>query len=209
MDSQKVFGLSTNRIEAFSDGVFAVAITLLILEVKVPHLALGESLWGELLHLWPKFLAYIVSFSVIGIFWVGHHIMFHYIKRADRTLLWLNTLLLMFISAIPFAAALIGEYRTEQAAVALYGGLLFVTGLIFYLLWAYASYQHRLIRPAMPRELVILGHKAVLIAPVVYLIAGLVAFVNPLVSKIIYLAVPILYLLPSPIDQLVHFKDSE
>lgn len=209
MDNQKVFGLSTNRIEAFSDGVFAVAITLLILEVKVPHLAMGETLWGELIHLWPKFLAYIVSFSVIGIFWVGHHIMFHYIKRADRTLLWLNTLLLMFVSAIPFAAALIGEYRTEQAAVALYGALLFVTGLIFYILWAYASYRHRLIRPTMPPELVRLGHKAVLIAPAVYLVAGLVSFVNPLISKVIYLLVPILYLLPSPIDKLVHFKDTE
>ena len=205
----KPLGLSTNRIEAFTDGVFAVAITLLILEVKVPHLEEGMSLRHELQLLWPKFLAYAVSFGVIGIFWVGHHIMFHYIKRSDRVLLWLNTLLLMCISAIPFAAALIGEYRSEQVAVALYGSLLALTGIIFLVLWLYASNGHRLIRSTMPADLVRLGTWTIALAPIVYGVATLAAFYDPLVSKVIYFLVPLIYLVPSPIDRLVHFKDSE
>jgi uncharacterized membrane protein len=203
----KTFGLSTNRIEAFTDGVFAVAITLLILEVKVPHLEPGMSLLHELQLLWPKLLSYAVSFGVIGIFWVGHHIMFHYIKRSDRILLWLNTLLLMFVSAIPFSAALIGEYREDPVAVACYGVLLALTGLVFLVLWLYASKGHRLIRESMPIELVRLGTKTILLAPVVYAIAAGVAFYDPLVSKMIYFLVPLLYLIPSPIDRLVHFRD--
>lgn len=202
-------GLSTNRIEAFSDGVFAVAITLLILEVKIPHVEMGESLWHAVTQLWPKFMAYAVSFGVIGIFWIGHHIMFHYIKRSDRVLLWLNTVLLMFISAIPFAAALLGEYRENTDAVAAYGAFLCVTGLVFYSIWAYASRGHRLIRTNMPADLVSLGHLAILLAPAIYAIAFALAFVDPLISKIIYLVVPVAYLLPGPLDRLVHFKDTE
>jgi uncharacterized membrane protein len=207
---QKSFGLSTNRIEAFTDGVFAVAITLLILEVKVPVLeGEGGSLWSALVPLWPKLLAYAVSFGIIGIFWVGHHIMFHYIKRSNRVLLWLNTLLLMFISAIPFAAALIGEHRHEPVAVAGYGILLAFAGLIYLVIWLYASRNHRLIRENTPHDLIALGTKAVLIAPITYALAATIAFWYPTASQIIYLLVPILYLIPSPIDRLVHFKPTE
>ncbi len=209
MRNESTIGLSTNRIEAFSDGVFAIAITLLILEVRVPVVEGGGSLWHALIDLWPKLLAYAVSFGVIGVFWIGHHIMFHYIKQTDRVLLWLNTLLLMFVSAIPFFAALIGEYRNDPVAVATYGAFLCVTGTIFYFVWAYASSNHRLIRASMPKELVHLGHQAVLIAPIAYAIAAALAFVNPLISKIIYLLVPIAYLIPGPIDRLVHFRDEE
>ncbi len=202
-------GLSTERIEFFSDAVFAVAITLLILEIKVPHIEEGASLWPALWLLWPKFLAYAVSFGVIGIFWIGHHIMFHYIKRADRVLLWLNTVLLMFISSIPFVAGLIGEYRNDVTAVALYGTFLCATGIIFYILWAYAAHRRRLISATMSEDLVRLGHKAILVAPIVYAVAIIVAFVDPLISKIIYFLVPLAYLVPSPIDRLVKVKEEE
>lgn len=209
MDTKTSFGLSTNRIEAFTDGVFAVAITLLILEVKVPFGFKEGELWSALVPLWPKLLAYAVSFGIIGIFWVGHHIMFHYIKRSDRILLWLNTLLLMFISAIPFAAGLIGEHRHEHIAVAGYGLLLTFVGLTFYALWRYASRGHRLIRPDMPADLVSLGTRVVLIAPITYAIATVLALYYPSISQIIYILVPLVYLLPSPIDRLVYFKPAE
>jgi uncharacterized membrane protein len=205
---KKVFGLSTGRIEAFSDGVFAIAITLLILEVKVPQMA-EASLWHALLDEWPKFLAYAISFGVIGVFWIGHHIMFHYVKRSNRMLLWLNTVLLMFISAIPFAAALIGEYRDSRIAVAAYGTLLCVCGMTFYGIWRYASVHHRLINASVPADLIKLGSTAVLIAPVIYALAVICAFINPYVSKVIYLIVPLLYLIPSPIDRLVEYSEEE
>ncbi len=203
MEEPKKNGLSTERLELFSDAVFAVAITLLVLEIKVPHVEMEGELWHALVDLWPKFIAYAVSFGVIGIFWVGHHIMFNYIERCNRTLLWLNTLLLMFVCAIPFTAALIGEYRSDPIAAAVYGGLLTLTGSVFFALWRYASIGGRLIRTNMPTELVKLGTKIILLAPIIYAIATGIAFVSPLTSKVIYLLVPILYLLPGPIDRLV------
>lgn len=209
MDStNNQLGLSTNRIEAFTDGVFAVAITLLVLEIKVPEIESG-GLWHSLVPLWPKFLAYVVSFGIIGIFWVGHHIMFHYIKRTDRVLLWLNTLLLMFVSAIPFSAALVGEHLDEPVAIAGYGAVLFMAGVIFWAIWMYASGRRRLIRSDMSDSLIALGRKAVMLAPIVYAIAIIFAFVSPAVSKFIYLLVPLLYVVPSPIDRLVNFQDND
>ena len=209
MEQKNQIGLSTGRIEAFTDGVIAVAITLLILEIKVPHIEYGGSLWQALVPLWPKFLAYAVSFGIIGIFWAGHHIMFHYIKRTDRTLLWLNNLLLMFVCAIPFSAAFVGEHLNETTAIVFYGAVLFLAGLMFTIIWQYASRHHRLLSPTLPKEMVRLGTLAVAIAPIIYALAILMAFVNPNISKGIYLLVPILYIIPSPIDKLVHFKDSE
>ncbi len=197
----------TERIEAFSDGVFAIAITLLILSVAVPELSTQEILKGQLIphliSLWPKFLSYIISFSVIGIFWVGHHIMFGYIKRSDRVLMWLNIILLMIISFIPFPAALMGEYGKEQISIIIYGGTLVLAGLAFKLLWMYASYNHRLIDKNLDPSIIAIGSKAILVAPLVYGIAIGVSFINPLISILIYILVPLLYILPSPIDILV------
>lgn len=97
--------LSTARMEAFSDGVFAVAITLLVLTLEVPQIAdsvVTSELWPKLLELWPKLLSYVLSFLLVGIYWVAHHNTFHYITGTDRTLLWLNLLLLLCIVFIPF-----------------------------------------------------------------------------------------------------------
>jgi len=96
--------VDTNRLEAFSDGVFAIAITLLVLEIKVPT---GEALALGLLHLWPSYLAYAISFIVIGAIWINHHAMFDWIVRADQKLLLLNTLHLMFIAFLPFPTAVL------------------------------------------------------------------------------------------------------
>jgi uncharacterized membrane protein len=93
---------TTARLETFSDGVIAIAITLLILEIKVPHPALGQSLADALAHEWPSYAAYVVSFLTIGIIWVNHHHMFTLIGRANHTFLMLNVVFLMFIAAIPF-----------------------------------------------------------------------------------------------------------
>jgi len=201
-------GLSTFRIEAFSDAVMAVAITLLVLEIKVPHVPEGADLWAALIPLWPKFLAFAVSFGVIGIFWVGHHIMFHYIKRTDRVLLWINTMLLMLISAIPFAAAFVGEHLNDPVAVALYGAILFLCGLMYLIIWKYAAGKRRLISQTLPEDMIRLGTISVVIAPILYGAAVILAFIDPMISKIIYLLLPLVYIIPSPIDRLVHFKDA-
>ena len=200
-------GLATNRIEAFSDGVFGVAITLLVLAIAVPQLGAQDLAAGKLLHalaaLAPKVLIYVISFGVIGIFWVGHHIMFAYIERSDRTLLWLNMMLLMSVSFIPFAADLLGQYSREPVALAVYGGTLAWAGLMFEAVWLYASGKHRLIRSSMPVRLVRRGTLIIALTPVVYGIAALLAFRSASVSLLMYVLVPILYVIPGPIDELV------
>lgn len=206
-------GLTTTRIEAFSDGVFAIAITLLVLEIAVPELThdevAHEQLIQRILELWPKFLSFFISFGIISIFWVGHAIMFHFIKRADRMLLWLNSLLLLFISFIPFPAALIGEYAPDRTSVMLYGATLCAAGIVFSLLWQHASRRQRLIDKHTPEHIVHLAHKVVLLAPIVYAAAVGIAFFNPVVSIIIYILVPLAYVIPSPIDKIVDAASQE
>ena len=146
--------MDTNRLEAFSDGVFAIAITLLVLEIKVPTsvLALGN----ELLKLWPSYLAYAVSFIVIGAIWINHHAMFDHIVRADHMLLLLNTIHLMFIAFIPFPTAVLADaFHTgtnEPLATSFYSGVLTVIGVLVTIMWYYAAHGHRLIGDNISRD---------------------------------------------------------
>ncbi|MFC1417108.1 TMEM175 family protein [Streptacidiphilus cavernicola] len=128
----------SGRVEAFSDGVFAIAITLLILEVKVPS---GPGIGRQLLHHWPSYAAYVVTFLIIGIMWANHHTVFSYVARVDRVLLFLNLLLLMVCSALPWAAGLVASYLDGadhgEAAIALavYSGFMVAHALTFGALW--------------------------------------------------------------------------
>ncbi|NJR60718.1 MAG: DUF1211 domain-containing protein [Cyanobacteria bacterium CRU_2_1] len=133
--------MTTTRIEALSDGVFAIVITLLVLEIKVPQisadLAVNE-LPTALFELLPNVLSYIISFLMIGIYWVAHHNVFRLLKGSDRLLLWLNLLFLMCLAFIPFPTALIGEYPEVGISVTLYGAVLLVAAIFFNLMWWYA-----------------------------------------------------------------------
>jgi uncharacterized membrane protein len=149
--------VSTSRLEAFSDGVFAVAITLLVLDIRPPGEADSSSvLWHELGDLWPHYAAYAVSFLIIGIVWVNHHAVMALIARVDRGLTFLNLLLLMAVALIPFATALIAEYlrhgEPEHAAAAAYSIVITLMGAAFGALWIYASRDGRLLVPGFPRE---------------------------------------------------------
>lgn len=144
----------SGRVEAFSDGVFAVAITLLILEIKVPPEA-GEHLWRELGHQWPSYAAYVVTFLIIGIMWVNHHTVFGFVERVDRKLLFLNLLLLMGVAALPWTAALVADYLTEghtegvaglligspaaHIAVAVYGAAMVYHAIVFQAIWQHLT----------------------------------------------------------------------
>lgn len=131
------------RLEAFSDGVFAIAITLLVIEIKVPqpnevHAAGG--LWPALWHLWPSYLAYLISFVTIGIMWANHHAISHYVRRVDRRYVLVTIALLMAIGFIPFTTAVLAEHlphpEERTAATVFYGAWYVVTAVIFNLLWA-------------------------------------------------------------------------
>src|SRR5919199_4021121 len=113
------------RIIFFSDAVFAIAITLLVLNIEVPDIPQGrvaQELLGQLLALWPKYLSYVISFLVILIFWISHHSIFSTIRGYDRVLIWLNSLFLMFVAFLPFPTALLSEYGDQQLVVVIYAG---------------------------------------------------------------------------------------
>jgi uncharacterized membrane protein len=127
--------MSTNRLEAFSDGVFAIAITLLVLDIKVPEPGTGESLGHELLAQWPSYAAFVVSFLTIGIIWINHHAMVRRLRVVDHSILVWNLLLLMTVSALPFTTALMAAYlkegQGESLAAAVYSGSLLLMALTF------------------------------------------------------------------------------
>lgn len=132
--------MSTSRTEAFSDGIFAIAATLLVLELKVPHVEAGQLL-GALLEGWPSYATYAVSFLTIGIIWVNHHTIMDRVRRVDRPLLFLNLVFLMLVAAIPFPTALLADYLGEggddRLAAAIYGGMMWAMGLAICAIWAY------------------------------------------------------------------------
>lgn len=130
----------TSRLEAFSDGVFAIAITLLVLELKVPDLEEGEHLWPALRHEWPQFGAYLTSFAVLGIMWTNHHSMFRQIRRTDRGLMFLNLALLLWTALLPFPTVLFAEYLREDSinshvAAAVYSTNLTLAAVAFSAIW--------------------------------------------------------------------------
>jgi uncharacterized membrane protein len=136
--------VTKSRLEAFSDGVFAIAATLLVLEIKVPHVD-GHSLWHALGDQWPSYAAYAVSFFTIGIIWVNHHAQYDRIRALDRNLLFLNLLLLFWVAFIPFPTALVAEQlrsgstASQHTAAAVYAVVLLVMGFAFFLAWLYAA----------------------------------------------------------------------
>ncbi len=189
--------MSTGRVEAFSDGVFAIAITLLILTVSVParHGPLGH----ELLRLWPSYLAYAVSFLTIGIMWVNHHALFRHFARADRPLLFLNILLLMLIAFVPFPTAVAAEFARSdserRAAALLYGSTLTLTAVLFIGLWLYGS--RRLLRPDADRREVTGITRSYLPGVPMYGGSTLIAFASPIASLLLYAAIALFYAISS------------
>jgi uncharacterized membrane protein len=132
----------TNRLEAFSDGVFAIAITLLVLEIKVPaqlEIRAAGGLWSALAQRWPNYVGYVLSFLVIGVMWANHHTLFEYIRRANRTLIVMNLFLLMGVGFLPFPTAVLADHladpATRTAATVFYGATLIFTSFTFNALW--------------------------------------------------------------------------
>ncbi|MEG4073203.1 TMEM175 family protein [Microcoleus sp. Pol14C2] len=190
--------MDTTRLEAFSDGVFAIAITLLVLEIKVPppDTALG----AELLQLWPSYLAYAVSFLVIGAIWINHHPMFKHIVRVDGTLLLLNVLHLMPIAFLPFPTAVLAEAfhrgMDESVAGGFYGGILTLIGIFVNVMWRYAAHEYRLIDTRLTAKKVRKIRRLFLVGPIVYAIATVVALVVPWLAVLIFILLNLFYLWP-------------
>jgi len=194
-----VNGSETSRIEAFSDGVFAIAITLLIIEIHIPGREHAETLGHELLRLWPSYLAYLTSFLTIGVMWVNHHYVFSFIDGADRTLMFLNTLLLLMIAFVPFPTAVLAEFIQTggaRAGAVLYGSTLTLTAIVFFVWWKYLSAERRLIAAHVRDEEIADVTKAYTPGTLLYGGATLLAFLSPWVSAALYLVIALFYALP-------------
>ena len=194
--------VDTNRLETFSDSVFAIAITLLVLAIAIPPA--GSSLGAELARLWPSYLAYAVSFLVIGAIWINHHAMFRHIVRADGMLLLLNLLQLMLVAFLPFPTAVLANAFSRGAdqsvATAFYGGTLAILGVIVDLAWFYAARGHRLLGAHLtPAEASRIGRRY-LLGPIAYAVGAALGFVAPWISVGLYLFVDVFYLWPSRVD---------
>ena len=200
-------GLGKSRIEAFSDGVFAVAITLLALEIKVPEAAAGRSLTEQLGALWPQFASYILTFFIVGVYWVAHHLMLAAAKRIDKTLLWLNLLFLMCIVLIPFSAQLLGQHSRVPVAVMAYGANLVVSSLALILIWN--RIVTCLLAPHTSPLLVRLAYSRTAWAMVIYGLAILLAFWNTQVSLTLYWLGPISYMFLQISGDRFHRKHAE
>ncbi len=143
-------GRELDRIVNFSDAIFAIAITILVLDIRLPDNPPGsvsEEILGRILELGPKFLSYVISFLVIAIYWQAHHRVFRPIRSYDNTLLWLNFLFLMAISFLPFPTSLLGEYSEEQLSVVIYASNAAIASLLLVSISWYATSEHRLVAP--------------------------------------------------------------
>jgi uncharacterized membrane protein len=188
--------VDTNRTEAFSDGVFAIAITLLILEIRVPgDPPLGHALLG----LWPSYVAYAISFIVIGAIWINHHLMFAKFEKADSVLLLYNLLALMTVAFLPFPTAVLAEafHRGEGAnvATAFYGGTLTVGGIFINLIWHHAA-RGRLLKGHVTAEEVGRIGRRYLVGPCVYAVAAIVGWFIPVFALLVYALLNLFYLWP-------------
>ena len=186
----------TTRLETFSDGVFAIAATLLVLEFSVDA-ATGPQLGDALLHLWPSYLAYATSFLTIGIIWINHHYCVETFARADRTLLFLNLLLLLIVGFLPFPTKLVAQYLNqpgEQAAVYAYDATFVVMAIVYNAWWRYASTGRRLIREKVPDATVRAITRAFDPGVPMYGLVFLVAVFSPLASVILTFAIAAFYL---------------
>jgi uncharacterized membrane protein len=193
--------MSKGRLEAFSDGVIAVAITLLVLDLRVPSPGGPHSLGHNLGHMWPNYLAYVISFVTIGIIWINHHAMIGRLREPDHTILALNLLLLMSIGALPFATSLFATYLRESEgqhlAAAVYGGAFLVMSIVFSILnrhILFAKSHLLMVEIPLERRRKILTRGVTGLIP--YAVATGLAFVSPYVTLGICFAVAGFYALP-------------
>lgn len=203
--AQQGTGMSVGRLEAFSDGVLAVVITLLILDIKVPatdvnHGHLSDALGRQ----WPRYLAYLLSFFVVGILWLNHHATVNLLAHTDHTVQVLNLLLLLPISVLPWSTSLLAEYARDgtagdqRTAVVVYGGLSSLMTVAYNILWRYLLRHPDLHKPHVTAGLLQVRNRRYNLGLPAYPIATVVGLANPILFLSLMLALAFFYLLPTP-----------
>ena len=189
----------TARIEAFSDGVFAIAITLLILEIKIPQPG-AVPLGAQLARQWASYVAFFLSFAFIGIMWINHHRLFNHIKRSDNMLLVLNLLLLLGVTAVPFPTAVLAAHLgkpDQKAATILFSATYFFIAIFFNLLWRYAaSHDGHLLSSEVQVTKALHISRQYAVGPLLYLICVALAMVSVEASLALNVALAAFFALP-------------
>lgn len=193
--------MNSSRLEAFSDGVLAIIITIMVLEMKVPH---GTDL-EALIPLLPVFLSYILSFIYIGIYWNNHHHMMYAVEKVSGGILWANLHLLFWLSLIPFVTGWVGENHFAELPMAMYGGVLLMAAIAYFILQnriLAVQGKDSLLAKALGKDL---KGKA---SPIIYIIAIVGSFLNPWIAGILYILVALMWLIPDKRIEVI-FKDKE
>jgi uncharacterized membrane protein len=181
--------MNPNRLEAFSDGVLAIIITIMVLELRVPH---GTE-WSSLAPLWPVFLSYLLSFVYLGIYWNNHHHMLHVTRQVNGAILWANLHLLFWLSLVPFVTAWMGENHFAPVPTATYGVVLLAAAIAYYVL------QRTIIRSQGPHSVLAVAvgdDKKGKLSPFFYLVAIPASFLNTAIAGALYVTVALMWLLP-------------
>lgn len=198
-----------SRVLALSDGVFAIVMTLMVLEVHLPDLSSGLSLTDALKEIRPSFTAFVISFILTGMYWVGHRDLFSMIRRTDRFLVWLSVLYLLPPCMLPFAASLLGRYEVEPVALRIYGLVLLAIALMRVCIWVYAARRPRLLWQPLDQAQRRAGLAVTLTPGLVVLVAIAIAAIAPRVSLLIYAAIPVMYFLSITVLRSDRRRDQE
>jgi uncharacterized membrane protein len=207
----ETLGLTKNRLEALSDGIFATLMTVLVLGLALPtQNVAGQTSLSIFDRIWmirENILVYGLSFLVLGIYWVGHHNMFHYVRRTTRGFLWVNILFLMSVGIIPFSTTVYGADIYDHEAVVFYGGNLMLASLFLFTIWWYSTRYRQLTEKNLDPHLIRSVDKRILTGPLIFLIGIGVGYVYPVLSILVFLAAIIYFILPGHID--IHFTRKE
>jgi uncharacterized membrane protein len=188
-----------SRVETFSDGIFAIIVTLLVLEIKVPHFESDPTitqLAAALLEIAPKIIAWIISFFTVCVIWVNHHRIFEVMKHIDQKFFWLNANLLLWCSLIPFPTALMGDYPKNALAVSIYGVVSFLMGIAFLLIRMYMWRKPELTKDLTSEELWIGVRNVIFFGPTPYLFGIIFAWLYTPLAFVLYAFVTIYYIFP-------------
>jgi uncharacterized membrane protein len=197
--------IGRGRVEALSDGVFAIVVTLLVLEIRVPHVATHDSLTGLASALWslaPKFVSWVISFLTVCVIWLNHHRLFKLMSRIDNGMFWWNANLLLWTSFIPFPTALMGDYPTNRLAVSFYGWVMFMMALGFVLMRWHMHRNTALVHEQVDRAVFRKGTLySIAMGPGAYALGAALAWVNQIAAFACYGAIALYFVFPHAVRE--------
>lgn len=195
--------MSSGRLEGLGDGIFSVAMTILVIELKIP--AVKGNSFNDLLHgLYEtrlELFCFFISFIILGIMWFGHRMVFEYISQTNRYFIFLGVLFYMVVCLVPFSTRFLAANALQWYAILMYGLNLSTCNLALYAQWSYGIHRPSLHSRILPQEVKAEAKKLFLISPILYSIAIGFSFIFPLISIVIFFITPILYLLPNKLDK--------